>query len=53
MVAEELQVLVFVLAERLGDLGVLNHIEHGLSLLLKTFIGRDSLFTLLGELCAM
>lgn len=52
MVAEELQVLVLVLAKRLGDLGLLDDVQHGLRLLLELLVGRDGLFALLGKLCA-
>ena len=51
VVAEEDQVLVFVLAEGLGDFWVLDNIKYSLSLLLEPFVCRDGLFTLLGELC--
>lgn len=53
MLAEELQVLVLVLAECLSDLGVFDDIEHGLRFLLETLVGGDRAFTLCGKLCAI
>ena len=46
---QELQVLVLVLSECLCDLRLLDNIEHRLSLVLELFVGRDSLFALLGK----
>ena len=43
--------MILVLAEGLGDLGVLDHVEYGLCLLLQLLVRGDGLFTLLGELC--
>ena len=43
--------MILVLAEGLGDLGVLDDVEDGLSLLLEAFIGVHGVLTLAGELC--
>ena len=51
MVSQVLQVLVLILTEGLCNLRLLDNVEHELSFLLELFVGRDGLFTLLGELC--
>ena len=43
------QVLVLVLPQSLCDLWVLDHVQHGLGLLLKAFICVNSIFTLSHE----
>ena len=42
--------MVLVLAEGLSDLGVLDHVEYGLCLLLQLLVRGDGLFTLLRKL---
>lgn len=46
VVLEVLQILHFVLPQRLGDLGLLNDIENELCLLLQSLALRNSLLTL-------
>ena len=52
MVSQELQVLILVLTERLGDLGVLDHVQYSLSLLLELLVGGDGLSAFVRKLCS-
>jgi len=51
IVLEVLQVLELVLTQCLRNIGVLNHIEHGLCLLLEPLVGRYGVLALLVKLC--
>jgi hypothetical protein len=48
---EILEILIFVLSERLCDIRVLDHIEHGLCLLLEPLVRRHRACPLLVKFC--
>ncbi len=50
MLLQVLQVLIFVLPQCLSDIGVLDHVQHGLSFQLQPFVRGYSAFTLAGKL---
>ena len=49
VVLEVLQILIFVLSQGLSDIGVLNHVQNRLSLLLQPLVCQKRLFSLLVE----
>lgn len=47
---EVLEILVFVLSQSLGDIGVLNHVQDSLGFLLQPLVRQECLFPLFVEL---
>jgi hypothetical protein len=52
VVLEVLQILIFVLSQSLSHIGVLNHVQNRLSLLLQSLVCQKRLFSLLVEIYA-
>ena len=47
---EVLEILVLVLSQRLSDIGILNHVQNGLRLLLQPLVRQECFLSLFVEL---